>query len=162
MRQTTLIAARAENGVIGIGNKMPWHLPEDFAFFKAYTLGKPVVMGRKTWESLPKKPLPGRRNIVVTRQADYAADGAQTAPSLAAALALCADADEIVVMGGGEIYREAMPQATDLRITEIALRPEGDAFFPVIDAALWREHSREAHTTADGVRYAFVHYVRRG
>lgn len=162
MRQTTLIAARAENGVIGIGNKMPWHLPEDFAFFKAYTLGKPVVMGRKTWESLPKKPLPGRRNIVVTRQADYAADGAQTAPSLATALALCADADEIVVMGGGEIYREAMPQATDLRITEIALRPEGDAFFPAIDAALWRECSREAHTTADGVRYAFVHYVRRG
>ena len=162
MRQTTLIAACAENGVIGIGNKMPWHLPEDFAFFKAYTLGKPVVMGRKTWESLPKKPLPGRRNSVVTRQADYAADGAQTAPSLAAALALCADADEIVVMGGGEIYREAMPQATDLRITEIALRPEGDAFFPVIDAALWQENSREAHTTADGVRYAFVHYVRRG
>jgi dihydrofolate reductase len=162
MRKTTLIAARAENGVIGIGNKMPWHLPEDFAFFKAYTLGKPVVMGRKTWESLPKKPLPGRRNIVVTRQADYAADGAQTTPSLAAALALCADADEIVVMGGGEIYREAMPQATDLRITEIALRPEGDAFFPAIDAALWQENSREAHTTADGVRYAFVHYVRRG
>ena len=156
------IWAQGRERAIGKDGALPWRLPEDLALFRRVTSGHPVIMGRKTWESLPKKPLPGRRNIVVTRQADYAADGAQTAPSLATALALCADADEIVVMGGGEIYREAMPQATDLRITEIALRPEGDAFFPVIDAALWQENSREAHTTADGVRYAFVHYVRRG
>ncbi|UOP00082.1 dihydrofolate reductase [Kingella potus] len=161
MQKITLIAACAENGVIGIGNRMPWHLPEDFAFFKAYTLGKPVVMGRKTWESLPKKPLPGRRNIVVTRQAGYAAEGAQTVSSLAAAFALCADEAETVVMGGGEIYREALPQASDLRITEIALLPQGDAFFPAIDAALWRENTREERTAANGLHYAFVHYVRR-
>ena len=160
MPKITLIAARAANGVIGADNKMPWHLPEDFAFFKAYTLGKPVVMGRKTWQSLPKKPLPGRRNIVVTRQADFAAEGAETAASLAAAFALCAGEEEIIVMGGGEIYAQAMAQATDLRITEIALEAAGDAVFPNIDPALWHEAERTEHVSANGLRYAFVHYVR--
>ena len=109
MTKITLIAACAENLCIGAGNAMPWHIPEDFAFFKAYTLGKPVIMGRKTWESLPVKPLPERRNIVISRQADYCAAGAETAASLEAALALCADMGEIVIMGGAQIYAQAMP-----------------------------------------------------
>lgn len=161
MQKITLIAAYAEQRVIGIDNTMPWHLKEDFAFFKAYTLGKPVVMGRKTWESLPKKPLPGRRNIVVSRQSDYLAEGAETAADLPQALAMCADEAEIIIMGGAQIYAQALPLATDLRITEVALSVEGDAFFPAFSDADWLEAARESHTTADGTRYAFVHYRRR-
>ena len=107
MQTITLIAAVGENGCIGIGNAMPWHLPEDFAFFKQYTLGKPVLMGRKTWESLPRRPLPGRRNIVVSRQSGYQADGAEVMPSLAAALAACAGEREIIVMGARLRHRPA-------------------------------------------------------
>lgn len=162
MSRITLIAACAADGCIGINNSMPWHLPEDFAFFKAYTTGKPVIMGRKTWESLPKKPLPGRRNIVISRDAAYAADGAETAPSLEAALAMCAAEPETVVIGGMQIYRLAMPAATDLRITEVGLEVEGgDAFFPEIRPEIWREQARSTHTAANGIPYAFVHYVRR-
>lgn len=160
MQKITLIAACAENGCIGINNTMPWHLPEDFAFFRAYTTGKPVIMGRKTWESLPKKPLPGRRNIVITRRADYQAEGAETAADLPSALSVCAEADEIIIMGGAQIYTEAMPSATDLRITEVALNVAGDAFFPTVNRSLWQEKSREAHTAANGIGYAFVHYER--
>lgn len=162
MTQITLIAAHDEHRCIGIHNQMPWHLPEDFAFFKAYTLGKPVIMGRKTWESLPKKPLPQRRNIVISRQADYVAEGAETAASLEAALAMCADAPEIIIMGGEQIYRLALPVATDLRLTEVALQVAGDAFFPEYSAEEWAEQSRSSHVSAKGVAYAFVHYVRRG
>ncbi|MBF0803085.1 MULTISPECIES: dihydrofolate reductase [Neisseria] len=160
MQKITLIAACAENGCIGIDNTMPWHLPEDFAFFRSYTTGKPVVMGRKTWESLPKKPLPGRRNIVITRRADYQAEGAQTMPGLQTALSACAADAEIIIMGGAQIYTEAMPAATDLRITEVGLKVAGDAFFPKISSSRWQEKSRETHTAANGINYAFVHYVR--
>lgn len=161
MQKITLVAACAENGCIGIDNTMPWHIPEDFAFFKAYTSGKPVVMGRKTWESLPKKPLPGRRNIVITRQADYAAEGAETAASLQEALAACAGAEEIIIMGGAQIYAESMPFATDLRITEVKLNVAGDAFFPLIDKTVWQEAARrEEHESSKGIVYAFVHYRR--
>lgn len=160
MQKITLIAACAENGCIGIDNTMPWHLPEDFAFFRSYTTGKPVIMGRKTWESLPKKPLPGRRNIVVSRRADYPAAGAEVMPDLPAALAACAEDAEIIIMGGAQIYTEALPAATDLRITEVGLKVEGDAFFPPIDRSRWQETSREAHTAASGTDYAFVHYER--
>ena len=135
----TLVVAIAQNGCIGINNDMPWHIAEDFAFFKTYTSGKPVVMGRKTWESLPKKPLPNRRNIVISRQADYAAAGAEVVGSLQAALALCADAPETIVMGGAQIYAEALPLASDLRITEVALEVYGDAYFPAVDPQLWHE-----------------------
>lgn len=162
MTQITLIAAHADKRCIGINNQMPWHLPEDFAFFKQYTLGKPVIMGRKTWESLPKKPLPERRNIVISRQADYVAEGAETAASLEAALAMCAEAPEIIIMGGEQIYRLALPVATDLRLTEVGLQVEGDAFFPEYSAEEWVEQSRASHVSAKGVDYAFVHYVRRG
>ena len=156
----TLVVATAKNGCIGINNDMPWHIPEDFAFFKAYTSGKPVVMGRKTWESLPKKPLPNRRNIVITRQADYVAEGAEVVGDLQAAFALCADAPEIIVMGGAQIYAEALPLATDLRITEVDLSVEGDAYFPTVGANVWQEVAREAHVSAKDIAFAFVHYQR--
>ena len=156
----TLVVATAKNGCIGINNDMPWHIPEDFAFFKAYTSGKPVVMGRKTWESLPKKPLPNRRNIVITRQADYVAEGAEVVGDLQAAFALCADAPEIIVMGGAQIYAEALPLVTDLRITEVDLSVEGDAYFSTVDANVWQEVAREAHVSAKDIAFAFVHYQR--
>ena len=156
----TLVVATAKTGCIGINNDMPWHIPEDFAFFKAYTSGKPVVMGRKTWESLPKKPLPNRRNIVITRQADYLAEGAEVVGDLQAAFALCVDAPEIIVMGGAQIYAEALPLATDLRITEVDLSVEGDAYFPTVGANVWQEVAREAHVSAKDIAFAFVHYQR--
>ena len=161
MSQITLIAAHAANRCIGINNTMPWHLPEDFAFFKAYTLGKPVVMGRKTWESLPKKPLPGRRNIVISRQAGYQAEGAEVAADLAQALSMCAGAEEIIIMGGAQIYAQALTLATDLRLTEIDLSVDGDAFFPEFDTEIWQECAREQHLSAKGLAYAFVHYRRK-
>ena len=160
MQTITLIAAYAAHRCIGINNTMPWHLPEDFAFFKTYTTSKPVVMGRKTWESLPKKPLPGRRNIVITRQSDYLAEGAETVSELEEALALCADAQEIIIMGGAQIYAQALPLASDLRITEVALNVQGDAFFPEFSPSEWHEAARETHTSANGTDYAFVHYTR--
>lgn len=159
MPKITLIAAYAARRCIGINNTMPWHLPEDFAFFKSYTTGKPVIMGRKTWESLPRKPLPGRQNIVITRQA-YQAEGAQTAASLEDALALCQGVEEVIIMGGTQIYAQALPIATDLRLTEVGLDVDGDAFFPEFSTETWQEASRENHVSAKGIEYAFVHYVK--
>ena len=159
MPKITLIAAYATRRCIGINNTMPWHLPEDFAFFKSYTTGKPVIMGRKTWESLPRKPLPGRQNIVITRQ-DYQAEGAQTAASLEDALALCQGVEEVIIMGGAQIYEQALPIATDLRLTEVGLDVDGDAFFPEFSTETWQEASRENHVSAKGIEYAFVHYVK--
>lgn len=117
-------------------------------------------MGRKTWESLPRKPLPGRRNIVISRQADYPAEGAETVGSLEEALALCAAAEEVIIMGGAQIYAQALPLASDLRITEVALDVQGDAFFPEFSPSEWREAAREIHISANGTGYAFVHYTR--
>lgn len=159
MPKITLIAAYAARRCIGINNTMPWHLPEDFAFFKSYTTGKPVIMGRKTWESLPCKPLPGRQNIVITRQ-DYQAEGTQTAASLEDALALCQGVEEVIIMGGAQIYAQALPIATDLRLTEVGLDVDGDAFFPEFSTETWQEASRENHVSAKGIEYAFVHYVK--
>lgn len=159
MPKITLIAAYAARRCIGINNTMPWHLPEDFAFFKSYSTGKPVIMGRKTWESLPRKPLPSRQNIVITRQ-DYQAEGAQTAASLEDALALCQGVEEVIIMGGAQIYAQALPIATDLRLTEVGLDVDGDAFFPEFSTETWKEASRENHVSAKGIEYAFVHYVK--
>lgn len=161
MQKITLIAAHDTQRCIGIDNAMPWHIKEDFAFFKAYTSGKPVVMGRKTWESLPKKPLPGRRNIIITRQTDFAADGAETADSLQTALQVCADADEIIIMGGAQIYTQALPLASDLRITEVDLNVGGDAFFPEYSAQEWQETARENHVSENGTAYSLVHHIRK-
>lgn len=158
-----LIFARARNGVIGKDGQMPWHLPEDLAHFKRQTLGAPVLMGRKTWDALPPRfrPLPGRRNIVITRQAGWHADGAVPAASLPDALALCAGAPQVWVIGGGEIYAQALPLAHRVVVTEIDRDFEGDTFAPVLDAARWRETQRSAHPAAsDGLPFAFVTYER--
>ena len=159
-----LIAARARNGVIGLDNRMPWHLPEDQAYFKRVTLGKPVVMGRKTFESIGR-PLPGRLNIVVTRNPDWQAAGVQVAHSLDAALALAAAAapEEIMLIGGAELYRQALPQADVLYLTEIDAEFAGDAFFPEVDLARWRIDREEAgQRDSDGLRWRFVRYLPRG
>lgn len=156
-----LIYARAANGVIGQGNQLPWHLPEDLAHFKRTTLGCPVIMGRKTWDSLPPRfrPLPGRLNIVLTRETGWAAEGACLAHSLAAALALCPPGGQAWVIGGAQIYAQALPLASTVVVTEIARDFEGDAFAPTLGPE-WREATREAHTSATGLPYAFVTYTR--
>ncbi len=160
MQKITLIAAMAENRVIGANNDIPWHIPEDFAFFKQYTSGKPVIMGRKTWDSLPRKPLPQRQNIVITRQTDWQADGATVCTDLAAALALCGDAAEVMIIGGAQIYAQAMAMATDLRLTEIKLTVAGDTHFPEFSPHEWHEQSREQHISQKGMTFDLVHYSR--
>jgi dihydrofolate reductase len=154
-----LILARARNGVIGKDGVMPWHLPEDLAHFKKVTLGCPVIMGRKTWDSLPPRfrPLPGRANIVITRQADWQAEGATRAASLAQALALCGDVPQAWVIGGAQIYAQAKELAQVAEVTEIEADFEGDAFAPQFDEG-WKEVARERHRSASGLDYSFVRY----
>lgn len=164
-----LIYARAANGVIGRDNAMPWHLPEDLSHFKRHTLGCPVIMGRRTWESLPPRfrPLPGRPNLVLTRDPATAAHlqeaGALALPSLEAALAHCAqlpDAPtEVWVMGGAQIYAQALPLAERIEVTEIGQDFEGDAYAPALGLE-WRETARHAHVAANGLPFAFVTYER--
>ena len=155
-----LVAAVAANGVIGAQGGLPWHLPEDLRHFKALTYGHPVIMGRRTWESLGK-PLPGRENIVVTRRRTLEAPGASIAASLEAALALCSQAPVAFVIGGGELYAAALRYADVLFLTEIQRNFEGDARFPPWDRAVWREAQRDSHVTAQGMHYDFVRYERR-
>ena len=156
-----LIYARAANGVIGKDNQLPWHLPEDLAHFKRTTLGCPVIMGRKTWDSLPPKfrPLPGRMNIVVSRDPAFAAEGAAVAPSLEAARELCPADSEAWVIGGAQVYAQALPLARTVVVTEIARDFDGDAFAPTLGAE-WRETAREEHVAASGLPFAFVTYTR--
>ena len=154
-----LIAAVARNGVIGAHGKLPWHLPEDLQHFKKLTLDHPVVMGRRTWASLGK-PLPGRENIVITRQPGFAAPGASIAASLEAAIALCAGEGLAFVIGGAEIYAAALPLADGLVLTEIDGDYEGDTRFPDWDRKAWRVSQKETHTAANGVRFDFVLYER--
>ncbi len=137
-----LIVAMAKNRVIGIDNKMPWHLPADFAWFKKNTLGHPVIMGRKTFESIGK-PLPGRRNLVVSRNKDWHANGCEVFSSLTSALASCEPAAHTFVIGGASLYSEALPMSDHLYLTEVDATPEGDTFFPILKSGEWREHSRE-------------------
>ncbi len=155
-----LILARAANGVIGRDGAMPWHLPEDMAHFKRMTAGAPVIMGRKTWDSLPPRfrPLPGRRNIVVSRQSDLQAEGAERAGSLREALSLCeaAQAPEAWVIGGAQIYAEAEPLAQRAIVTELARDYEGDAWAPGFDGATWHETARESHVAQNGIPFSFV------
>jgi dihydrofolate reductase len=159
-RRISLIAALASNRVIGRQGALPWHLPEDLRRFKALTLGHPVLMGRRTWESIGR-PLPGRRNIVITRQADYRPSGAEVFPDLGSALEALAGAPEVFVIGGGELYAAALPLAHRLQLTELHQEVEGDAHFPPRDPAQWTETWREPHTSPDGMRYDFVVYERR-
>ena len=155
-----LVAAVAANGIIGAAGKLPWHIPEELKHFKRLTLGHPVIMGRRTWESL-KGPLRERENIVVTRTPGYEAPGAAVASSLEAALAMCAGESVAFVIGGTRLFEEAMPVAAGMVITEIKRDYEGDTWFPDWDRSQWRESQREAHTAADGTRFDFVLYERK-
>jgi dihydrofolate reductase len=158
-----VIAAVARNGVIGIENRLPWRLPDDLKRFRALTGGHAVVMGRRTWESLPGA-LPNRQNIVVTRTPAYLAEGAETARSLADALSQANRPAPIFCIGGGALYRDALPLADTLYITEIERAFTGDATFPQLDRDQWREIDREPHTLGgpDGFDYAFVTLRRIG
>lgn len=159
--QVILVAARARNGVIGRDNELPWRLRADLAHFKRVTMGHPIVMGRKTWESLGR-PLPGRRNMVVTRNAAYVAEGAEVFTSPQAAVA-AANTDAVYVIGGAELYRQLLTSADRLVLTEVDADVDGDAHFPDFDPAQFIEVSREAHRAdADNEHdYAFVEYRRR-
>lgn len=154
-----LVWAQARNGVIGKDGVLPWHLPEDLAHFKRTTLGAPVIMGRRTWESLPPRfrPLPGRRNVVITRDPAWQAAGADRAASLDEALALCAGAETVWITGGAEIFRLALPRAHVAVVTEIDADHEGDVYAPHVGDE-WREEARERHVSAAGVPYSFVRY----
>jgi dihydrofolate reductase len=154
-----VIFARARNGVIGKAGTMPWHLPEDLAHLKRTTMGCPVIMGRKTWESIPPRfrPLPGRTNVVVTRQADWEAPGATRASSLEEAIAMFMEVQTVWVIGGAEIYAQAMPHADIAEVTEIDADFDGDTFAPTFGAQ-WKEVARERHHSAGGVDYSFVRY----
>lgn len=160
MTLLTLVVARARNGTIGRNNALPWRLPEDLAHFKRTTLGAPIIMGRKTWDSIGR-PLPGRRNIVVSRNTALKLEGAEVVGSLEAAQLLCIGAEQVFLIGGAQLYAEAMPSADRLVVTEIDADVEGDAFFPAIDRTQWIETSREVHhSEANGFDYAFVTYDR--
>jgi dihydrofolate reductase len=152
-----LVAAVASNGIIGANGGLPWRLPEDLAHFKRLTLGHPVIMGRRTWESL-KGPLPGRDNIVVTRTPGYDAAGAAVASSLEAALALCWGEPVAFVIGGSRLFAESLPVAAGLVMTEIERDFEGDTRFPDYDRSRWKETQRERHVSADGMKFDFFLY----
>ena len=155
MSAVSLVVAIADNGVIGDHGRIPWRIADDMKFFRAVTLGKPCIMGRKTWDSLPKKPLAGRTNIIVTRDRAFRADGAVVVHSLDEALARCAGADEIAVIGGADIYAAALPRATRIHLTEVHGAFAGDARF-TFDRTHWRETAREDRTTPEGLAYSFV------
>jgi dihydrofolate reductase len=160
----SLVAAVARDGVIGRDGTVPWHLPEDMRFFRELTTGHAVVMGRRTWDSLPDRfrPLPCRRNIVVTRNPAWRADGAEPAGSVEEALRLAGSAagGRVFVIGGGEIYRAALPYADELVLTELELDITGDATFPAWPRDEFREVERDERTGADGTAFAFVTYRR--
>ena len=161
-----MMAAKAANNVIGRNNALPWYLPNDLKYFKKVTFGKPIIMGRKTWESIGR-PLPGRSNIVVSSQSDFRADGAELVASLEAALDAAKSiarrdgVDEVFVIGGETLYRQSMAMVERIYLTEVAVRVAGDAFYPPIDGE-WEEVSRECYPEeADQPAYAFVLLSRR-
>ncbi|MBC7984479.1 MAG: dihydrofolate reductase [Candidatus Obscuribacterales bacterium] len=149
-----IVVAAAENDVIGKGNGLVWRLPDDLKYFKAITLGKPIVMGRKTYESIGK-PLPGRLNIVVTRKAGFKAPGCLVVNSLDESISAAGRVEEVMIIGGAEIYALALPRADVIYLTRVHARPDGDVFFPIIDATGWHETFREAHAADERHAYAF-------
>jgi dihydrofolate reductase len=157
----SLILARTDGGVIGRESALPWRLSEDMRRFKAMTMGKPCIMGRKTWDSLPKKPLPGRANIVASRNPAFAADGAMVAPSFEAAVKLAGEAPEIMVIGGAGIFAAALPQAGRIYLTEIHAAFSGDVVFFLPPPQAWAEVSREDRISAEGMAYSLVTLERR-
>ncbi len=157
MSEIVLVVAIADNGVIGSNGAIPWHIPEDLKRFKALTMGHTIVMGRKTWDSLPRKPLPGRVNVVVTRQLDWKAEGALTAGSLGQATS--GTSGTVMVIGGAEIYQRALPLAARIELTEVHRDFEGDARFD-LGRTGWTETFRETHVTQDGLSYSYVTLTR--
>jgi dihydrofolate reductase len=157
MSEIVLVVAIAQNGVIGKKGAIPWHISEDMKRFKALTIGHTVVMGRKTWDSLPRKPLPGRINVVVTRQEGWQAEGAVVASSLGHATS--GTSGTVMVIGGAEIYERALPLASRIELTEVHKDFEGDAQFQ-LDRSGWHETVREDHVTPDGLRYSYVTLTR--
>lgn len=159
----TLVLAIAENGVIGQNGAIPWRIAEDMKRFKAITIGKPVIMGRKTWDSLPERfrPLPGRRNLVLSRRSGLQLGGAEVFSSLDAALAACAAEPRVFVIGGAQLYAEALALADTLELTEVhADYPGADAHFPAWDRSRFAETLREAHTSPEGLHFDFTRYQR--
>jgi dihydrofolate reductase len=150
----SIIVAMAANRVIGCDNRLPWHLPADLAHFKAITMGKPIVMGRKTWESIGR-PLPGRTNIVITRDRGYQAPGCVVVHSIEAALEAARGQDEVMIIGGAEFYRQVLPQADTLYLTCVAGEFAGDTFFPVLADGEWREVACEAHAADEKNPHAY-------
>ena len=160
MSQITLIVAYSRNRVIGKDNQLPWRLPGDLAHFKRHTVGHPIIMGRKTWESLGRA-LPGRTNIVVSRKGEGAFTGAVLVNSLASALDHVKANDEAFIIGGGQIYADALPLADRILATEVHADIEGDAFFPNLNAQTWVETERQPQPEENGLTYDFVEYRRR-
>lgn len=158
-----LVVARARNGVIGRGNALPWHLPEDLKYFKRLTMGSPILMGRRTWDSIGR-PLPGRENLVLTTRADFSPPGATVVHSLDEAIAAVAGVPALRVIGGAEVYATCLPLATVIHLTEVDAEIEGDVYFPALVASQWRECSREEHARDErhAYPYAFVTLERRG
>ncbi len=154
----SLIVAMDKNRLIGADNRLPWRLPDDMAWFKEKTMGKPVIMGRKTYQSIPKRfrPLPGRHNIVVTRNRDFTSPGCTVVYSIDAAIAAAGDVDEVVIVGGAQLYEQCLSQVTRIYLTLIDAEFDGDAYFPEIDPADWREIYCREHTADERHAYAFT------
>lgn len=165
VRLTLGPVARAANGVIGRAGALPWRLKSDMALFRALTMGKPVVMGRRTWDSLPRKPLPGRFNIVLSRDGSFAPAGALVCEDFSEAVEIAKEqaaedgADEVCVIGGAALFALALPRARRIYLTEVAAAPEGDVFLLPFDESAWTEVRREAHPAGEGDDYAFVFRV---
>lgn len=160
MTQLSIIVAVAHDGVIGVNNTLPWHLPEDLKRFRALTMGHHIIMGRKTYDSLGRL-LPGRTTVIVTRNENYKVEGALVAHSLEAAIALCEDDEEVFLIGGAELYQAGLKLAHKLYITEIELDVVGDSFFPKLVSTEWQETEREAHTSEKGLKFSYVTYLRK-
>ncbi len=160
MTQLSIIVAVAHDGVIGVNNTLPWHLPEDLKRFRALTMGHHIIMGRKTYDSLGRL-LPGRTTVIVTRNENYKVEGALVANSLEAAIALCENDDEVFLIGGAELYQAGLKLAHKLYITEIELDIAGDAFFPKLVSTKWQETEREAHTSEKGLNFSYATYIRK-
>lgn len=159
MTKLSIIVAIAKNGVIGLNNNLPWHLPEDLKRFRAITTGHHIIMGRKTYESLGRL-LPGRTTVIVTRNKNYQVDGALIAHSIEQAISLCPNDSEVFLIGGAELYQAGLSLADKLYITEVDLDVVGDAFFPYLDLTNWQELAREVHVSEKGLAFSYMNYQR--
>ncbi len=154
----SLIVVAATNNVIGVNGKLPWHLSDDLRRFKAITMGKPIIMGRKTYESIGR-PLPGRQNIVITTQADFVADGCDVVASSAAAITAAGNAAEIMIIGGGQIYALFLPQADRIYLTRVCVAVKGDAYFPTLDDSIWIETARDEAVANEANDFDVSHLI---